>query len=150
VTIEVRDDMDMDYVVELARAFDKEVKNHVVANANVSFEDSNPLCGDKFKVNLRVNDAGEIEDIGFSGRGCAISRASAYLLADMVRGQAVKKVDAITRDKLIEELGVEIHSAVRLKCANLALRTVKTGLNQSGYKVGAAEEDSWAESGADS
>lgn len=143
---EARDDLDMEYVVELARAFDTEIKNHVVNAPNVVFEDSNPLCGDKFKVQLRVNDNCEIEDIGFVGRGCAISRASAYLLAEMVRGQDVKNLDTITRDKLIDELGVEIHSAVRLKCANLALRTVKTGLNKTGYKVGAAEEDSWAES----
>ena len=143
---EARDDLDMEYVVELARAFDKEVKNHVVKDANVTFEDSNPLCGDKFKVQLRVNDEGEIEDIGFAGRGCAISRASAYLLSDMIRGQDVKYLDEVTRDKLIEELGVEIHSAVRLKCANLALRTVKTGLSNTGFKVKAAEEDSWAES----
>jgi nitrogen fixation NifU-like protein len=142
---EARDDLDMEYVVELARAFDSQVKNHVVASANVEFEDSNPLCGDKFKVALRVNEQGEVEDIGFSGRGCAISRASAYLLAEMVRGQDVKTIDAITRDKLIDELGVEIHSAVRLKCANLALRTVKTGLNKVGYTVGAAEEDSWTD-----
>lgn len=136
-----RDDLDMDYVVELARAFDTEVKNHQVVNPSVVFEDSNPLCGDKFKVALRLNPDGEIEDIGFSGRGCAISRAAAYLLAEQIKGAPFKEVEGITRDQLIEEMGIEINSAVRLKCAALALRTVKAGLSKAGHDIAADRED---------
>ena len=55
------------------------------------------------------------------------------------------KTGQLTRDKLIDELGIEINSAVRLKCAGLALRTVKGGLQKSGYKVANAEEEDWAE-----
>jgi nitrogen fixation NifU-like protein len=131
----------MEYVVELARHFDAEVKNHQVANPSVVFEDSNPLCGDKFKVSLRLNPDGEIEDIGFTGRGCAISRAAAYLLAEEVRGASVEEVNELTRDKIIEEMGIEINSAVRLKCAALALRTVKTGLAKAGHAVTSDSDD---------
>ena len=141
----VRDDLEMEYVLELAAAFDKQARGHVVQNPDITFEDSNPLCGDKFKVQLKLNQAGEIEDVGFTGRGCAISRASAMVLLDEIQGHSYHEVDDITRDKLIDELGIEINSAVRLKCAGLALRTVKSGLQKSGYKVANAEEEDWAE-----
>ncbi len=138
-----RDDLDMEYVVELARAFDSEVKNHQVSNPSVVFEDSNPLCGDKFKVTLRLTPDGEIEDIGFTGRGCAISRAAAYLLTEEVRGATIDEVNEITRDKIIEEMGIEINSAVRLKCAALALRTVKAGLSKAGHTINTEKNGDW-------
>ncbi|HEX2913102.1 MAG TPA: iron-sulfur cluster assembly scaffold protein [Chloroflexia bacterium] len=140
-----RDDLDMEYVLELASAFDKQARGHVISNPDIVFEDSNPLCGDKFKVQLKLSEAGDIEDVGFTGRGCAISRATAMLLIDEIQGRKLEEVNEITRDQLIDELGIEINSAVRLKCAGLALRTVKTGLQQGGYKVSAPEEEDWAE-----
>ena len=141
----VRDDLEMEYVLELASAFDKQARGHFVQNPDITFEDSNPLCGDKFKVQLKLNSDGEIEDVGFTGRGCAISRASAMVLIDEIQGHSYKDVSDVTRDKLIDELGIEINSAVRLKCAGLALRTVKTGLQNGGYKVASPEEEDWAE-----
>jgi nitrogen fixation NifU-like protein len=135
----------MEYVLELASAFDKQARGHVVENPTVTFEDSNPLCGDKFKVHLKLNPNGEIIDVGFTGRGCAISRASAMVLIDEIQGRPLGEVDEVTRDKLIDELGIEINSAVRLKCAGLALRTVKSGLQQGGYQVSSPEEEDWAE-----
>jgi len=140
-----RDDMDMEYVLELAAAFDKQARGHVVANPDVVFEDSNPLCGDKFKVQLKLGAQGEIEDVGFTGRGCAISRATAMLLMDEIQGRDAEGINQLTRDALIEDLGIEINSAVRLKCAGLALRTVKGGLQQKGFKVNPPEEEDWAE-----
>lgn len=140
----MRDDLDMEYVLELASHFDKEIKNHKVENPTIVFEDSNPLCGDKFKVQLRLNDDGSVEDIGFTGRGCAISRAAAYLLSDMVVGQKPAEVSKIERDQLIDEMGIEISSAVRLKCASLALRTVKKAMTLAGHHIEEKDED-WAD-----
>lgn len=140
----MRDDLDMEYVLELASHFDKEVKPHKVENPTIVFEESNPLCGDKFKVALRLSDDGEIEDIGFTGRGCAISRAAAYLLTEMVVGEKPGEVSKIERNKLVDEMGIEINSAVRLKCASLALRTLKKGLTLAGHKIEEKDED-WAD-----
>jgi nitrogen fixation NifU-like protein len=137
--------MDMDYVVELARAFDTDVKNHSVDDPSVVFEDSNPLCGDRFKVTLRLNSEGGIEDIGFTGRGCAISRAAAYLLAEEIKGGSLDHLKGITREQLIDEMGIEINSTVRLKCASLALRTVKSGLAKAGHSINAESEEDWHE-----
>lgn len=137
----------MEYVLELASAFDKQARGHVVNQPDIVFEDSNPLCGDKFKVQLKLGEDGEIEDVGFTGRGCAISRATAMLLMDKIQGSKLPEVENLTRDELIEELGIEINSAVRLKCAALALRTVKAGLHKGGYEIAAPQEDEdWAES----
>lgn len=138
---EIRDDLDMDYVLELAHNFDVELKNHKVDDPTVVFEDSNPLCGDKLKIQLRLNAEGVVEDVGFSGRGCAISRASAYLLTDLMKGHKADEVIEITRDQLIDELGIEITSSIRLKCAGLALRTAKKGLVIAGRATEPAEDD---------
>jgi len=146
VSDQFRDDMDMDYVVELARAFDTEVKNHKVDDPSVVFEDSNPLCGDKFKVTLRLNPEGEIEDIGFTGRGCAISRAAAYLLSEEIKGGSLEHLNGVTREQLIDEMGIAINSTVRLKCASLALRTVKTGLANAGHSINAESDEDWHKS----
>ncbi len=142
---EVRDDLDMEYVLELASAFDKQARRHVVVNPDIIFEESNPLCGDKFKVQLKLTQAGGIEDVGFTGRGCAISRASAMVLMDKLQGADFNDLDKMSRDEIIDELGIEINSAVRLKCAGLALRTVKSGLQKAGFKVAEPEEEDWAE-----
>jgi nitrogen fixation NifU-like protein len=138
---EIRDDLDMEYVLELAHNFDVELKNHQVANPTVVFEDSNPLCGDKFKIQLKVNDQGVVEDVGFTGRGCAISRASAYVLSDLLKGHSIDDINEITRDQLVDELGIEITSAVRLKCAGLALRTAKKGLVLAGHAIEENEDE---------
>jgi nitrogen fixation protein NifU and related proteins len=143
---EVRDDLDMEYVLELASAFDKQARHQAVISPDVVFEDSNPLCGDKFKVFVKLASDGQtVETVGFTGRGCAISRATAMLLAEKLEGANIDEISGITRDELIDDLGIEINSAVRLKCAGLALRTVKAGLQQKGYEVAAPEEEEWAE-----
>ena len=96
-----------------------------------SFEDSNPLCGDRVRIDLRL-DNGTIADIAFTGRGCAISQASASILTEMVKGQSLDFVKGLTADDLLEELGIPI-SPARRKCALLSLKVLKAaayGLNE--------------------
>lgn len=94
--------------------------------ADYTYEDTNPLCGDEIRVDVRVND-GIISDIKFSGRGCAISQASASILTEMVLGQPLQEALALTKDDLLEELGIPL-SAARLKCALLGLKVFKSGV----------------------
>ncbi|MCC6775826.1 MAG: SUF system NifU family Fe-S cluster assembly protein [Hyphomicrobiales bacterium] len=103
--------------------------------ADFSYEDTNPLCGDEVRIDVRVQD-GVIGDIKFSGRGCAISQAAASLLTEMAQGRPIDEVKAITRDDMLDELGVPI-SPARLKCALLGLKVLKAGL----YGVVPADED---------
>jgi nitrogen fixation NifU-like protein len=93
---------------------------------DISAEDSNPLCGDKIRIDLRVKN-GTVEDVRFSGVGCSISRAAASMLTEEVKGKTLEEVKAIGRDEVLEMLGIEL-GPVRLKCALLALKTLKVGV----------------------
>jgi len=97
-----------------------------IENPDVSAEDSNPLCGDRIRMDLKIKD-GKIEDVKFSGVGCSISRAAASMLSDEIIGKTLEEVKALNRDDVLEMLGIEL-GPVRLKCALLALKTLKVGV----------------------
>lgn len=94
---------------------------------DATFEDNNPLCGDRIRMDLKLRD-GIIEDIKFKGRGCAISQASASLLTESVKGKTVAEVARIGKEEVLENLGIQI-SAARLKCALLGLKVLKEALS---------------------
>lgn len=96
-------------------------------HSTVSFADSNPLCGDKIEISVRINDEGIVEDIGFTGEGCAISMASASMLTDEVINKTVDEVNSISNDKIYELLGVPL-TTNRVKCALLSLVALKKAL----------------------
>jgi nitrogen fixation protein NifU and related proteins len=91
-----------------------------------TYEDVNPLCGDEIRIDVRVADD-KVSDIKFSGRGCAISQASTSILTEMVEGMSLDEVKALTKDDLLEELGIPV-SPARLKCALLGLKVLKAGV----------------------
>lgn len=96
-----------------------------IEDADISYEDTNPLCGDRVRIDLRVED-GKIADIKFSGRGCAISQASASILTEMVEGADLDEVRRLSAQDILDELGVPI-SPARVKCALLGLKVLKSG-----------------------
>jgi nitrogen fixation NifU-like protein len=91
---------------------------------DVSAEDLNPLCGDKIRVELKVND-GKVEDVAFSGKGCAISQASMSMLTESVRGKKLEEVARLPKEAVLENVGIGI-SPARMKCAMLGLKVLKT------------------------
>ncbi len=104
---------------------------------SVSHEELNPLCGDKVRLDLQIAD-GVITDVRFSGRGCAISQASASLLTDELIGMPVDQAKAYSKDDLLELIGIPLSkNPVRLKCALLSLKALKAGL----YGVGHIHDD---------
>lgn len=91
-----------------------------------TYEDSNPLCGDEVRIDVRVKD-GAVDEIAFSGQGCAISQASASILTELVEGKPLDEVKALGKDELLEEIGIEL-SPARLKCALLSLKVLKASI----------------------
>ncbi|MCC7022837.1 MAG: SUF system NifU family Fe-S cluster assembly protein [Thermomicrobiales bacterium] len=102
--------------------------------SDFTYEDVNPLCGDEIRIDVRT-DGERVTEIRFSGRGCAISQAAASMLTEMVEGRPLDEVKAISRDDMLEELGVPI-SPARMKCAMLGLKVLKAGI----YGVSPADE----------
>jgi len=92
--------------------------------ADASVEDANPLCGDKLRMDFRFKD-GRVDQVRFTGSGCSISQASASLLCEAIEGRTLDEVKAITRQDVLDLLGVDDLGPVRSKCAMLALKTVK-------------------------
>ena len=133
------DDLYRDYILEHYRR----PHNFGVLDApTVSHEGANPLCGDRITIQLGIRD-GRVEEVAFTGRGCAISQASASLLTDEIRGKSVEEVAALTSQDVLDMLGIEI-SPARLKCALLSLDTVNQALAElgAGASHGAAPEAS--------
>jgi len=107
-------------------------------------EGHNPLCGDRFRVMLKVEN-GVVTDAGFQGSGCAISKASASLMTDTLKGKTVKEANRIFErfhQELTargEESAGELPSKLkvfkgvaafpmRVKCATLAWHAMKQAL----------------------
>lgn len=95
-------------------------------NPDITYEDANPLCGDQLRIDIRVED-GRIAEIRHSGHGCSISQAAASMLCERMAGRPLEEVKDLTRDDMLEMLGIEL-GPVRLKCALLALKTLKAGV----------------------
>jgi nitrogen fixation protein NifU and related proteins len=94
--------------------------------ADYSYEDTNPLCGDEVRIDLRVADD-RVSEVAFTGRGCAVSQASASILTELIEGMPLDRVKSLTKDDLLEELGIPV-SPARMKCALLPLKVLKAGL----------------------
>jgi nitrogen fixation protein NifU and related proteins len=94
-------------------------------------EGQNPLCGDEVAIFVRFGEDGEtIDDIGFEGRGCAISQAATSMLTEMVKGRKASDVAALPKDELLEEIGIPL-TPIRLKCAILGLGVLKVALHRA-------------------
>ena len=132
-----------DLYQEVILDHNKRPRNFRALDRGRKAEGYNPLCGDRLTVYLRVED-GRIADVAFQGSGCAISKASASLMTDAVKGKTVEEVEAlfsrfhemITRDpdapvddlgKLSVLAGVR-QFPVRVKCASLAWHALRAAV----------------------
>ena len=113
---------------------------HALADASHTAEGYNPLCGDRLTLYVKVAD-GVVSDVAFEGAGCAISKASASLMTDAVKGRTVAEAQALfdrfhrmvttPPEQPVEDLGKLSVLAgvrafpVRVKCASLAWHTLK-------------------------
>jgi nitrogen fixation NifU-like protein len=131
------DDLYRDYILEHYR---RPHNFGVLEAPTASYEGANPLCGDRITMMLGIED-GVVREVAFTGRGCAISQASASLLTDEIKGKSVADIEKMTPDDLLDMIGVEI-SPARLKCALLSLDTVAHALADDARKQAEAQGQS--------
>ena len=113
----------------------------VIEGADAAAEGLNPLCGDEVAIYVQFAEDGEtIDEVKFSGRGCAISQASTSMLMEMVRGKTAEQVAELPKEELLDEVGIPL-TPVRLKCALLGLGVLKVALHRA---KGTALPDEWA------
>jgi nitrogen fixation protein NifU and related proteins len=113
----------------------------VIEDADASAEGQNPLCGDEVAIYVALGDDGDtIDEVKFSGRGCAISQAATSMLTEMVQGRKASEIATMPRDELLEEIGIPL-TPIRLKCALLGLGVLKVALHKA---KGTPLPDEWA------
>jgi nitrogen fixation NifU-like protein len=93
---------------------------------DVSHESFNPLCGDRIRIELTIENEC-VKEARFKGDGCAISIAAASLLTELLRTAKLTTVKTISDDQLVAALESDIKPA-RIQCALLALEALRAGL----------------------
>ncbi len=139
--------MSSDMYKEIILDYYKNPRNRgSIESPDAKAKDSNPLCGDVVEMQLKFAD-GKVSDIKFNGDGCAISQASASMLTEMVMGKSIEDVRKIDKTVLLDNLGSPNLGAVRIKCALLPLKVMKTAVyDYLGEKISAEEVTSSASS----
>jgi nitrogen fixation NifU-like protein len=103
----------------------------LIDDADAQAEGQNPLCGDEVAIYVAFEDDDDtIDEVKFSGRGCAISQAATSMLTELVKGRSATEVASLPRDELLDEIGIPL-TPVRLKCALLGLSTLKLALHKA-------------------
>lgn len=92
--------------------------NKLLKKTTSKVDVENPLCGDSLHFEILEKD-GKVEDIGFSGEGCAISIASASILSEKAKGQSIQKLRSMKAEDVVGLLGIEL-TPNRMKCALLS------------------------------
>ena len=125
------------YQEELLDHYENPSNYGTLPNPDISHEEDNPLCGDRIRMDLYVEDD-TIKDVRFSGHGCTISLAAASMLTEKIKGKTLTEVKNLSRDDIMDMIGIPL-GPVRVKCALLALKVLKAGAY--GIKGWPGEED---------
>lgn len=118
-----------------------------IENATQTADGNNPLCGDALRVYLQMEDD-KVKDVAFKGSGCAISKASASMMTQIVKGKTKKEAEVLFDEfhkMVIGELNIEteenhlgklkifagvLEFPARVKCASLSWHTLHAALNE--------------------
>ena len=98
-----------------------------IQDPDIAQRDSNPLCGDELEMHLNIKDD-KVADVKFTGKGCAISQASASMLTELILGKDFEYVKKLTKEDILDNLGLHDLGPARIRCALLSLKVLKSGL----------------------
>lgn len=96
-------------------------------NPDIAMRDSNPLCGDELEMHINIKD-NKVSDVKFTGKGCAISQASASMLTELIMGKDFEYVKKLAKEDILDNLGLPDLGPARIKCALLSLKVLKYGV----------------------
>jgi nitrogen fixation protein NifU and related proteins len=102
----------------------------VLEPADFSHEDAGSVCGDEVRIDIRLT-GDRVAAVAFSGRGCAVSQASASILTELLANMALADVEALSEDDLLAAIGVPLGPA-RLECALLSLAVLRASMSPAG------------------
>lgn len=94
--------------------------------ADVDHEEDNPLCGDRLRLTLQLDENRCIAAVAWDGEGCAISQASASMLAERILGMPLAEARLITREEMLDMIGIPL-ALNRVKCGLLPLKALSVG-----------------------
>ncbi len=116
-----------DFYRELIIDHGQNMRNRgILQPADIDYQDDNPLCGDRLRLTVQLDEAGRVKAVGWDGEGCIISQASASMLGEEMIGKTLEELRAISKEDILEMLGIPL-TPVRLKCALLSLKVLKGG-----------------------
>ncbi len=98
-----------------------------IEGASRQAKELNPSCGDAIELFLKLDGCDRVQDVKFDGHGCAISQASVSMLTERLKGRPLAEVMAIDEKDILGLLGIDV-GPMRMKCAMLSLRTLKSAL----------------------
>ncbi len=99
-----------------------------IDDPDTTCEEGIPSCGDLIRLDINIAD-GRVDEVKFSGKGCAVSQAAASILTEMVLDKKVDECRMMTDEEMLESLGAKV-SPIRFKCALLALHVLRKALNK--------------------
>jgi len=121
------DDLYQEFIIEL---YKNPLNYGGMQDADYKGEVDNPTCGDRITLFLKVKD-GMIEDVKFSGKGCAISQASASLFTDYLKGKKLEELSKITNEDVLELIKIDLSkNPTRMRCALLPLDALRKALKK--------------------
>ena len=121
------------YRQELLEIFHNPKNKGSMPNPDLESRLLNPLCGDEITLQIKLKDGKVVEKAVFSGNGCAISQASASLLAEKIEGKKLDQVNKLKGNDIIELIGIKPNPS-RMKCALLSLEVLMEALKNDGTK----------------
>ncbi len=118
--------MDDLYRLEILEHYRHPLNFGRLEDPDITYHDSNPFCGDEITLDLKIQD-GRVADVRFFGKGCAISRASASMMTEAIKGRTLEELKQWSKEDILDLLGIDL-GPVRLKCALLPLKALKAGV----------------------